>query len=322
METKKCIGCGSILQSIDSSKEGYIPGNKIENSKYCQRCFRLANYGDKSVDKTLVSDEDIISKVNESNSFAFFLVDFLNISSEIINTFKKIKINKALVISKSDLIIKDIRLDKLTNNIRDVYDIKEDIIFLSSKNNFNISLIFKELDRYNKRKGYILGYTNAGKSTLINTLQGSKNIVTSNSLNTTLDFIELNINGYKIVDTPGFSLRNTFYEKNDFDLVKRCNPSKFVSPITYQTKENQIFDLEGIYFKNFGKNSITFYMSNLLIIDKIYKDSDENYVKIEVDDDSDVVISSIGFINVKHKCTLLVSEKYSRLISVRKSLFR
>ena len=142
METKKCIGCGSILQCENSELEGYIPSNKIETSDYCQRCFRLKNYGLKNVDKPIISDEDIIKKVNESNSFAFFLVDFLNISSEVINTFKKIKINKALIISKSDLIIKDIRLDKLTNNIRDIYDIKEDIIFLSSKNKFNISLIF------------------------------------------------------------------------------------------------------------------------------------------------------------------------------------
>ena len=43
---------------------------------------------------------------------------------------------------------------------------------------------------------------------------------------------------------------------------------------------------------------------------------------VDVDDNSDVVISSLGFINVKNKCTLLVSEKYSKLISVRKSLFR
>ena len=101
METKKCIGCGSILQCEDINAEGYIPANKIEDSIYCQRCFKLKNYGKKSVDTTLISDDDIINKVNESNSFAFFLVDFLNISNEIIDTYKKIKINKALIISKA-----------------------------------------------------------------------------------------------------------------------------------------------------------------------------------------------------------------------------
>ena len=322
METKKCIGCGSILQCEDINAEGYIPANKIEDSIYCQRCFKLKNYGKKSVDTTLISDDDTIKKVNESNSFAFFLVDFLNISNEIIETYKKIKINKALIISKSDLIIKDIKLDKLKENIKEVYKINEDILFLSSKNNYNIGLIFKELDKYNKKKAYILGYTNAGKSTLINTLREKEDIVTSNSLNTTLDFIKMNINGYEIIDTPGFSLSNTFYKKDDYDLIKKCNPSKFVSPITYKTKKNQIFKINDLYIKNFDDNSITFYMSNLITIDKIYRDEDDNYQEITVKDNSDIVISSLGFINVKKACIFKINKKYSNLISIRESLFK
>ena len=38
---KRCIGCGSILQSIDKDKEGYIDKEKIETSNYCERCFRI-----------------------------------------------------------------------------------------------------------------------------------------------------------------------------------------------------------------------------------------------------------------------------------------
>ena len=34
--TKKCIGCGIVLQSNDKSKEGYIREEKIDNSLYCE----------------------------------------------------------------------------------------------------------------------------------------------------------------------------------------------------------------------------------------------------------------------------------------------
>ena len=41
--TKRCIGCGAVLQNTNKTINGYTP--KIEN-KYCMRCFRLTNYND------------------------------------------------------------------------------------------------------------------------------------------------------------------------------------------------------------------------------------------------------------------------------------
>ena len=63
-----CLGCGSKLQSIDSSKEGYIRENNI-SSKLCERCFRIRNYGEY---KTVVKDnndfEPILKKIGTTNS--------------------------------------------------------------------------------------------------------------------------------------------------------------------------------------------------------------------------------------------------------------
>ena len=44
--TKKCIGCGALLQTVNSNLEGYVPDELISNTKVCQRCFRIKNYGD------------------------------------------------------------------------------------------------------------------------------------------------------------------------------------------------------------------------------------------------------------------------------------
>ena len=319
---KKCLGCGSILQNEDDSKVGYVPYKNIDEANYCQRCFKLKNYNEKVMNEVLIDEDEVISIVNKSNSYVFFLIDFLNISEETLNTFKKIIVDKTLVISKSDLIFKDIKLDKVKDNFKDIYNINDNIIFLSTKKNYNVNSIFSILDKNNKKSCYILGYTNAGKSTLINNLKKDNKILESTMPNTTLDFINIKINDYEIIDTPGFNLKNTFYNENEFNLIKRMNPVYFVSPINYQVKDNQIFLIEDrLYLKGFNNNNITFYISNLIKIKKIYKDDEIIYKEINIDDNSDIVISSLGFINVKKNCKLLINEDLYNLISIRKSIF-
>ena len=318
----KCLGCGAVMQNTDNSKVGYVPYNNISEAKYCQRCFKLKNYNEKVMNEVIVDENKVIDKVNKSNLYIFFLVDFLNISNETINTYKKIKIDKTLVISKSDLIFKDIKLDKLKTNLKDIYNLDENIIFLSSKKNYNINNIYAILKKNNKKSCYILGYTNAGKSTLINSLKKENNIVESIMPNTTLDFINIKINDYEIIDTPGFNLKNTFYKDKEYNLIKRMNPVYFVSPVNYQVKDNQIFLIEDrLFLKGFNENNITFYISNLIKIKKIYKDNNISYKEIDVDDNSDIVISSLGFINVKKGCKLLINEELYDLINIRKSIF-
>ena len=321
--TKKCIGCGAVMQNEDNSKAGFVPYQNIDEASYCQRCFKLKNYNEKVMNEVLVDEDEVIDTVNKSNSYAFFLIDFLNISKETINTFKKINVSKTLVISKSDLIFKDIKLDKVVNNLKEIYNIDDNIIFLSSKKNYNVNTIFTILNKNDKKSSYILGYTNAGKSTLINNLKSDNKILESTMPNTTLDFIKIKINDYEIIDSPGFNLKNTFYEDKEYNLIKRMNPVYFVSPINYQVKKDQIFLIEDrLFLKGFEENNITFYISNLIKIKKIYKDDDIKYEEINIEDNSDIVISSLGFINVKKKCKLLINEELFDLINIRESIFK
>ena len=43
MSSKKCIGCGVVLQNENMLQEGYVIN--LEDD-LCQRCFRLKNYGE------------------------------------------------------------------------------------------------------------------------------------------------------------------------------------------------------------------------------------------------------------------------------------
>ena len=62
VEIKKCLGCGSILQTDDVDKEGFVKSNVYAKSDYCERCFKIMHYGEYSVlDKKI--DENLFKKV-------------------------------------------------------------------------------------------------------------------------------------------------------------------------------------------------------------------------------------------------------------------
>ena len=320
--TKTCLGCGITLQTTDINQVGYIPENKYDDSLYCQRCFKLIHYAKKEVNKPNINNKELLDIINKSNSYAFFLVDLYNLNSEIINTFNLIKIPKTLLINKSDLIPRGVKLFYLKENIQRVYDIKSDVIFISTKKDIGKNTFINPLINNHTDTAYILGYTNAGKSSLINKLLTNKVITTSNMPNTTLDLINLKLDDYNIIDTPGFTLSKTFYQDDDWDLIKRINASHTVKPLTYQTKENQIFMIEErIFLKNFDENSITFYLSNLVKLKKLYKEDKLSYKEVIIPENSDVVITNIGFINIKAPCHMMINEEALDLIEVRPSLF-
>lgn len=320
--TKTCLGCGITLQTTNASELGYIPENKYADSLYCQRCFKLIHYAKKEVNKPNINNKELLNIVNKSNGYAFFLVDLYNINSEVINTFKSIKIPKTLLVNKSDLIPRGVKLFYLKDNIKRVYNLSSDVIFISTKKDISKNMFINPLINNNSDTAYILGYTNAGKSSLINKLMLNKVITTSNMPNTTLDLINLKLDDYNIIDTPGFTLMHPFYQENDWDLIKRINASHTVKPLTYQTKDNQIFMIEEkIFLKSFGENSITFYLSNLVKFKKLYKQENIVYQEIVIPSNSDIVITNIGFVNVKKECHIMINQDALSLIEVRPSIF-
>lgn len=323
----KCIGCGAKLQSDEQTKPGYVIKDKLESAKYCQRCFKITNYNEKLIMPLDNINEHIINELNKNNKYVYFLIDLLNINKETINTFKSIKNNKTLVISKLDIIPKSIKEIKIVDWLRDEYKIDEDIIFLSTKKSINIRSIEKTLLDNNRKDCYIVGYTNAGKSTLINKLSDHTNKITTSLIpNTTLDFIKIKLENITIFDSPGFTLNKTIYNDTDFDLMKRINPKDFIKPKTYQLKDNTYINIENkISINSNIANSITTYISNEIIIDKSFnktKLDNLNKVELNVKQDSDIVIKGLGFINVKKASKITIYIEDESLIETRKSLFK
>lgn len=314
--TKRCIGCGAVLQNTDKRKNGYTP--KLEN-KYCMRCFRLTNYNDLTETITEKDNEKIIATINKNSYYGFFLIDATNITKEAVNIYQSIKTRKSLLLTKIDLLPNNISVNNYINKFKNIYNIKEEVYPLSSVKKVNTSKILKIMDGLNLNKAYILGCTNAGKSTLINAMLNKATITTSRIPNTTLDFINMYIDDKVLTDTPGFVTTTTPFI-TDKKYYKKIDYKERIKPITYQTKEETNVVLENIYrLSNFGINSVTTYFNNNIEIKRDFKDNETNF-SVNIMANTDIVIKDLGFINVKKACDVKISKNLEDLVEFRPSL--
>ena len=84
MNKKKCLGCGSVLQSDNASKDGFVKLSIYDKADYCERCFKIMHYGEYSVLDKKIDADGIIRNINSDNiSSVAFLVDALNINENI-----------------------------------------------------------------------------------------------------------------------------------------------------------------------------------------------------------------------------------------------
>ena len=288
----KCVGCGIKLQEKDKNELGYTPNL---NNALCERCFKLKNYNILTNKGINIDNDKLINKINELNTCVLFLVDFINLDSEVIEAYKKIKSNKILIITKADIIPKNIKYQKLIQNIKNIYDIKEDLILTSSKTKLNIKTITKLC--LEEKNICLAGFTNAGKSSLINALVGS-DITVSKKSNTTQDFIKLNVNGITIYDAPGF-----------MSNINRENiPKSIIRPITYQFPSRHYLLIQDIKLNILENSNFTIYVGNEANI--IRRKENENVeCKIIVPKNSDVIIKGFCFINFKNTCMISLNTK-------------
>lgn len=288
----KCVGCGIKLQEKDKNELGYTPNL---NNALCERCFKLKNYNILTNKGINIDNDKLINKINELNTCVLFLVDFINLDSEVIDAYKKIKSKKILIITKADIIPKNIKYQKLIQNIKNIYDIKEDLILTSSKKKLNIKTITKIC--LEEKNICLAGFTNAGKSSLINALVGS-DITVSKKSNTTQDFIKLNVDGINIYDAPGF-----------MSNINRENiPRSIIRPITYQFPSKHYLLIQDIKLNILENSNFTIYVGNEANI--IRRKENENVeCKIIVPKNSDVIIKGFCFINFKNTCMISLNTK-------------
>jgi len=327
---RKCIGCGAILQNQDVTKEGYV----VELSAiYCRRCFCVKNYGQYEVVKKTEADfEPILKEIQQSGDLVLYILDLFHMEKDILKFLKRLSNPCILVLSKRDILPKKVSDEKLISYVQERYPFVTVHIISSYKNSGFDALYQDILEKKQSKNVYVLGNTNAGKSTFLNRMLknygGKEGVITTSVLpNTTLSILKIDVNEeLTMVDTPGFLVSDSLLLKVEPSMVKKIMPKKEIRPRTYQIKALNSFLIEDFVRIDTDdqRNSITFYLSNELSFLRIrsYDSRLKDFEKydLEVGNGEDVVIEGLGFLKIVRACHITIYTLPNVSIYTRKNL--
>ncbi len=308
----KCIGCGDVIK---------------DSNKLCPRCFKIVNYGEyEKVIKKNSDFKEILKNISKTKDLTLLVFDVLNIGNleDIIDLLNDRVI---LVLTKRDLLPKSLFENKIINYLDNPKFIAK--IMVSSKNNYNIDNLYNLINKYKTNNIYVVGYTNAGKSSLINKLiynysDLDYSITTSFIPTTTIDTIKIKLNDFTLIDTPGLIDDGSIINYLDPSDLKKITPQKTIKPITYQIKNKQYIYIEDfLIIEVLDPTNLTIFMANGLKINRFYKDKGFNNLtchKLEVDLKNDIVIKGLGFIKISKKCQINIYTIEKVDVYLRKSL--
>ena len=307
---KYCKGCGVRLQNNNMLLEGYT--TDISND-LCRRCFRLKHYG---VYETVAKSNDeylqIIKDVGSTKSLVLYVVDLLSIPEHLENIKEYLKNNKViLVLNKKDMLPLSVTDEKILNYIQNEYeDVFIDKIVISANKNYNLDKLMNLIKKHRVYKDvYVIGNTNAGKSTLMNKIIENYSIDTSSITissmpSTTLDQIKIPFKDFYLIDTPGLVDSNNIINYVEEDKIKKLSSHKTIKPRTYQIKKGQ-----ALIFENFlridyiegDRNSFTVFVPNEINVKRINGKrhrylEDLSRKELTLKYHEDIVINGLGFV--------------------------
>jgi len=321
----KCIGCGATLST---NKETIGFTNNIE-SKMCNRCFNIKNYNKYAKIEKPIELNSILKEMKESKDIIVFVCDIFTISKKVKEMIDFLNNNIILCITKMDLVNNIVTEEKVLNYI-DKLNIKcIDKIVVSSKNNYNLDELFTKINKFKTSQNvYLAGFTNTGKSTLINKIVKNYTLnegclTTSTLPSTTLDIVNVKINDeLTLIDTPGIVFSNIIDLLEDAE-IKKIVPKTKIKPQIYQIKVKQTIMVENFLALTVEpNNSVVFYASQALTYIRYYKEYEGELVphKIDVDDNTELIVNGFGTIKIKKKAQILLYLRAKEEIDTRKAL--
>jgi len=365
MEELKCIGCGAVIQSTDNQLPGFIPESKLNDNPenvVCRRCFRLKNYNEITPVKITKDDYvNIISEIGDKDCLIVKIIDIFDVEGTLIPQIRRLTNDNDLLIigNKMDLLPKSLKRNKLIHNLRKMISDNNlkpvDVLLMSAKKNHFIDETLEVILEYAKNRDvYIVGATNVGKSTFINSLIKANTslkddlITVSNVNGTTLNLIKIPFENNFIIDTPGLINDNQithYLTQKSIDII---TPKKEIKPRNFQLNSDQTLFMGGLaridYIKG-EKTGFVCYFNNDLYIhrtktvnsEKVYEDniykllsppfSDSEEIKLKRHQFKtysktkyDIVFPGLGFITVKENTVIDVYYKDNLTPYVRESI--
>jgi len=367
---KKCLGCGVTLQTIDPQMPGYIRQDVFENLNeengvvYCERCYKLIHYNQNTVVE--IKEEvffENIKKINDKDVLIVNVVDIFDLEGTLVENIRKYFLFQDLIVigNKFDLFLESVKREKIKDYL-DNYLKEKNInpihtLITSSLNKQDLETLGETLEKYaNGRDIYFFGYTNVGKSSLLNGLLDyykvdRQKITVSQIPATTLDLIEITLpNQLKLYDMPGIinpKQLTHYLEKKNLKLVL---PKKRVKPKVYQLEPGQVLFIGGvcrIIFEKGANASFVVYVSNNLIVHrrkktnyhKFYEEHKDDLLKIPnknerkglgnfvqykyqitKEEKIDITISGLGFITIVGDAYVTIETFANLKVAKRKAI--
>lgn len=314
MNNSCCRGCGAKFQTFDPNSEGYIKAENREKSTLCERCFKIKNYGEyQKITKKNEEFFDVLKKINKTKDLVVLVVDLFNINKNLKEITSYLPNNDILVVlNKRDVLPLSVKNSNLLAYVDEMGINYVDKIIISTTKNFNFDALMDKIKTHQKSNNvYVVGYTNVGKSSMINKIiynysDSNLEVTTSILPSTTLANVNVEVNeNLTLVDTPGILDESNVINYLEPDDLKKVMPRSEIRTISYQIRTKQtIFVDKFLRLDCEMYNNLTFYFSNKLNIERTFNKNDEllslKRYDLIVFENQDIVINGLGFIKVTH----------------------
>ncbi|PRO65075.1 ribosome biogenesis GTPase YqeH [Alkalicoccus urumqiensis] len=257
-----CSGCGVEIQTQNKQEIGYAPPAALEREVViCQRCYRLKHYNE--VPDISLSDDDFLRMLNELNTKDALLVnivDIVDFDGSWLEGLPRFAGNNPVLLlgNKADLLPKSVKKNKVINWMKrrakeyGLKPVETSLISASSKDSIEeAAALIDSLRR--GRDVYVIGTTNVGKSTFINTLidqfgeSETPRITTSTIPGTTLAMINIPLDETaELYDTPGIINPQQAAHFVTPKELKQITPQREIKPKVYQLSAGQTLFLAGL----------------------------------------------------------------------------
>lgn len=284
---KRCSGCGIELQNNYKNNPGYI--TNIENS-FCDRCYQLKHFNKQY--KDTLTDQDYINAVKEAIkdcATVMLVVDVCNLHASCPPMMEELLNNKEviLLVNKVDIFPQIVRPIKIINWIENNYNLNfKDIILVSAKKKFNIDEVIYSLHEENIKRIPIVGMTNVGKTSIVNSLIKSKDgkaqttSIESPFSGTTLGNIEFEVDGITFIDTPGIINKGNLQNYLTKESLNKLYPKKEYKQQIYQLNPGNSLIISSVFSLTLlesAKTSCSIFINDVI---KIHRCNADNLVSL------------------------------------------